>query len=67
MDTVSDLVRQIQSLDIDPARRHHEFADLVRKFQDMACAFGVLSDFHLAEDAAQEAFLVAYKDLSKLD
>ena len=30
-----------------------------------ACAYGVLGDFHL--DAAQEAFLIAYKDLSKLE
>ena len=40
----------------------------VRQFQDMVVgyAFSVIGDFHLAEDAAQEAFLGAYRDLSML-
>jgi hypothetical protein len=34
------------------------FVILVQRFQDMAVGYGyaVLGDFHLAEDAAQEAF-----------
>ncbi|MCB0097675.1 MAG: hypothetical protein KDE46_18215, partial [Caldilineaceae bacterium] len=38
------------------------FAEIVQRFQDLAfgCAYAVLGDFHLAEDAAQEAFLSAW-------
>lgn len=41
---------------------------VVRRFQDMAFgfAYSVLGDFHAAEDAAQEAFLRAYRDLDQL-
>ena len=37
------------------------FRTIVKRFQDMAVgyAFSILGDFHLAEDAAQEAFLSA--------
>jgi len=46
----------------------HAFGTIVRRFQDMAVgyAFSILGDFHLAEDAAQEAFVQAYRDLSQL-
>jgi RNA polymerase sigma factor (sigma-70 family) len=45
------------------------YGEVVRRFQDMAFgyAYSILSDFHLAEDAAQEAFIQAYRDLGKLD
>ncbi len=41
---------------------------LVRRYQDhvYGVALGILADFHLALDAAQEAFLCAYCDLPKL-
>ncbi len=44
------------------------FSDLVTGFQDMAVgyAYSILGDFHLAEDAAQEAFLDAYRHLGDL-
>ncbi len=44
------------------------FCALVRRYQDhvYAVALGILADFHLALDAAQEAFLCAYCDLAKL-
>lgn len=44
------------------------FAALVRQFQDMAVgyAYSLLGDFHLAEDAAQEAFVGLYLDLHRL-
>jgi RNA polymerase sigma factor (sigma-70 family) len=44
------------------------FGTVVRRFQDLAVgyAFSLLGDFHLAEDAAQEAFLQAYQDLWQL-
>ncbi|HIJ66013.1 MAG TPA: RNA polymerase sigma factor [Candidatus Hydrogenedentes bacterium] len=44
------------------------FAGLVRRHQDYAygTAVGLLSDFELARDVVQEAFLCAYRDLRKL-
>lgn len=44
------------------------FGVLVRRFQDMAVGYGysILRDFQLAEDAVQEAFLDAYRNLSNL-
>jgi RNA polymerase sigma factor (sigma-70 family) len=44
------------------------FAEIVRRFQDLAfgCAYAVLGDFHLAQDAAQEAFLTAWRNLDQL-
>jgi len=44
------------------------FTELVARFQDMACGYAhsILGDFHMAEDAAQEAFVEAYRDLPKL-
>ncbi len=44
------------------------FECLVLRFQDMAVgyAFSVLGDFHLAQDAAQEAFVQAHRDLETL-
>jgi RNA polymerase sigma factor (sigma-70 family) len=47
------------------------FGEIVVRFQDMAyaCACAYLGDAHLAQDAAQEAFVAAYVDLraGKLD
>ncbi len=44
------------------------FGAVVGRFQDMAVgyAYSVLGDFHLAEDAAQDAFVQAYLNLSTL-
>ncbi len=44
------------------------YGEIVRRFQDMAYgyAFSIVGDFHLAEDAAQEAFIQAFRELSKL-
>jgi RNA polymerase sigma factor (sigma-70 family) len=45
------------------------YEEIVRQFQDMAVgyAYSLLGDFQLAEDAAQEAFLQTYTDLSHLN
>jgi len=50
------------------AEQHEAFCELVRIFQDMAyaCAYAVLGDFCLAQDAAQEAFVSAWQKLSQL-
>jgi RNA polymerase sigma factor (sigma-70 family) len=44
------------------------YGELVRRFQDMAYgyAYAILSDFCLAQDAAQEAFIEAYRCLPSL-
>jgi RNA polymerase sigma factor (sigma-70 family) len=48
--------------------RHEAFAELVIRFQDMAfaCAYAVLGDSYLAEDIAQDAFVVAWQKLDQL-
>jgi len=55
---------------VERARRGdaEAFGAVVRRFQDMAVAYGcaLLRDVHLAEDAAQEAFLEAYLCLPRL-
>src|SRR5437763_633710 len=50
------------------ADKHRAFGEIVKRFQDMAyaCAYAVLGDFHLAEDAAQEAFIIAWRNLNQL-
>ncbi len=50
------------------AGRAEAFAVLVRRYQDHAygAAIGRLSDFELARDVVQEAFLCAYRDLRRL-
>lgn len=44
------------------------FAELVRAYQDLAVAYAasILGDYHLAEDAAQEAFVEGYRKLPSL-
>jgi RNA polymerase sigma factor (sigma-70 family) len=44
------------------------YAEIVRRFQDMAVgySYAILRDFQLAEDAAQEAFFEAYRNLANL-
>ena len=50
------------------AQRIEAYGRLVERFRDMACgyAFSILGDFHLAEDAAQEAFVTAFEKLREL-
>ncbi|MFB3042120.1 MAG: sigma-70 family RNA polymerase sigma factor, partial [Candidatus Poribacteria bacterium] len=62
MATLKSLIISAQAGDLDA------FGAIVRQFQDMAVgyAYSILGDFHLAEDAAQEAFIGAYRDLRTL-
>lgn len=59
MDELTNLVLAAGGGDADA------FSDLVERFQDMAFAVALakLDDFHFAQDAAQEAFLVAHREL----
>ncbi len=50
------------------AEKSQAFGEIVYRFQDLAfaCAYAMLGDFHLAEDAAQEAFITAWRNLDQL-
>ncbi|HZD94263.1 MAG TPA: hypothetical protein VE133_08420, partial [Candidatus Sulfotelmatobacter sp.] len=52
----------------DLARSNAAFNRLVLAFQDYAlgAAYGYLHDYSAAEDAAQESFLVAWRNLGAL-
>ncbi len=62
MTTLESLVQSVREGDDDA------YGMIVRRFQDMAVGYGysLLRDFQLAEDAAQEAFLEAHRNLNKL-
>jgi RNA polymerase sigma factor (sigma-70 family) len=62
VEPLESLVGKAQSGDIQA------FAEVVRRFRDMACgyAYSILDDSHLAQDAAQEAFVDAYAKLKDL-
>jgi RNA polymerase sigma factor (sigma-70 family) len=62
------LIAKARSLDADMAERHEAFGELVKRFQDMAYgyAYAILGDFDLAQDAAQETFISAYRNLGRL-
>ena len=53
---------------LSTTERHQAFGELVHLFQDMAysIANSILDDFHLAQDAVQESFVTAYKQLPQL-
>ncbi len=65
---VACLISRMRNADIAVLEKRRAFNEIVRRFQDMAfgLAYGVLGDFHLAEDAAQEAFLAAWRNLDSL-
>src|SRR5215216_3326240 len=65
---VRSLVQEITDSRRPLGERHEAFGELVGRFQDMAfgCAYAVLGDFYLAEDAAQEAFITAWQSLRQL-
>jgi DNA-directed RNA polymerase specialized sigma24 family protein len=67
-ETFESLVKLAQAPDANRAQRHAAFGELVVRFQDMAYgyAYAILGDAHLAQDAAQEAFIAAYQKLAQL-
>ena len=68
METIRDLVIGAASA-ATRAERIDAYGRLVQQFRDMACGYGysILGDFHLAEDAAQEAFVIAFEKLGQLE
>lgn len=62
MEELTDLVMRAQAGDLEA------FNEIVGRFQNMAVtyAFSKLGDFHLAQDAAQDAFIGAYLNLRQL-
>ena len=68
MEAYAEWVLKVADNQLPTAERHQAFGELVHLFQDMAysIANGILDDFHLAQDAVQESFVVAYKQLPQL-
>jgi RNA polymerase sigma factor (sigma-70 family) len=62
------LVNKAMAPDRPLVERHEAFSEIVTRFQDLAygCAYAVLNDFYLAQDAAQEAFIAAWQRLDQL-
>lgn len=62
MTSLESLIHRVRQGDDDA------YEAVVRRFQDMAVGYGysLVRDFQLAEDAAQEAFFEAYRNLDKL-
>jgi len=65
---IDSIVLRAADRDSSAAARREAFGELVIRFQDMAfaCAFAVLGDVYLAQDTAQEAFVVAWQKLAQL-
>jgi RNA polymerase sigma factor (sigma-70 family) len=65
---ISELIATATAASAAQAEKGQAFGEIVHRFQDLAfgCAYAVLGDFHLAEDAAQEAFITAWRHLDQL-
>jgi RNA polymerase sigma factor (sigma-70 family) len=68
LDEIAVLIARATAARAAHAEKSQAFGEIVRRFQDLAfgCAFSYLGDFHLAQDAAQEAFLTAWRSLDQL-
>lgn len=68
MNEIGSLISTIRDQQASLAEQEQAFGQLVRIFQDRAyaCAYAILGDFHLAEDAAQAAFILAWQKLGQL-
>jgi RNA polymerase sigma factor (sigma-70 family) len=65
---IDALIADVLDPNAELADRHRAFGEIVTRFQDMAfaCAYAILEDYYLAEDVAQEAFIVAWQKLDQL-
>lgn len=68
MEEISILIAKATAARAAQTEKSAAFGEIVRRFQDLAFAYAyaVLGDFHLAEDAAQEAFITAWRNLNQL-
>src|SRR5262245_51681976 len=68
VEPLAALVERARDGAASPERRADAFAEIVRRYQDLVYgyAFSRLRDRALAEDAAQETFLAAYRALPRL-
>jgi RNA polymerase sigma factor (sigma-70 family) len=68
MEEICALIHRATAARGAQADKQRAFGEIVRRFQDLAfgCAYAVLGDFQRAEDAAQEAFIVAWRNLDQL-
>jgi len=65
---IDTLIADVLDPNAEPADRHGAFGEIVARYQNMtfACAHAILKDYYLAEDAAQEAFIVAWQKLDQI-
>jgi RNA polymerase sigma factor (sigma-70 family) len=65
---IDALIANVLDGTAEVADRHRAFGEIVARFQDMAWgyAYAILKDHYLAEDVAQEAFIVAWQRLDQL-
>ena len=68
MEETRSLVIRASAPDGQADEKLAAFGQLVQRFWTMACgyAYSILGDFHLAEDASQDAFIQAYRKLGDL-
>jgi uncharacterized protein len=68
LEEISLLIARATEARAAQAEKSRAFSEIVSRFQDLAfgCAYAILGDFHLAEDAAQEAFIAAWRNLEQL-
>jgi len=67
-DDIGALIARATAARAARSEKSQAFGEIVRRFQDLAfaCAYAMLNDFHLAEDAAQETFIAAWRHLDQL-
>jgi RNA polymerase sigma-70 factor (ECF subfamily) len=66
--TLSTLIEQARDGSAAVSERHQAFEEIVRRFEQLvvACTYARLRDPALAEDAAQDTFLLAWQRLDQL-